>query len=54
MRKFSTAFPTGDSGGPQRYNGQQVGVASTADGTSTQQYGSVPYNRSWIRSVAGV
>lgn len=45
---------SGDSGGPQRYNGQQVGVASTADGRSTQQYGSVPYNRSWIRSVAGV
>ncbi|GAA2620131.1 serine protease [Actinomadura fulvescens] len=45
---------SGDSGGPQRYNGQQVGVASTADGRSTQQYGSVPYNRSWIRSVSGV
>ncbi|WP_433324439.1 S1 family peptidase [Spirillospora sp. CA-294931] len=44
----------GDSGGPQRYNGQQVGVASTADGQSTQQYGSVPAHRNWIRSTAGV
>jgi len=44
----------GDSGGPQVYNGAQVGVASTADGTSRQYYGSVAYNRSWIRSVAGV
>ncbi|MFI0486594.1 S1 family peptidase [Actinomadura sp. 9N215] len=45
---------SGDSGGPQRYNGQQVGVASTADGRSTQTYGSVPASRSWIRSTAGV
>jgi secreted trypsin-like serine protease len=44
----------GDSGGPQTYNGAQVGVASTADGTSRQYYGSVAYNRSWITSVAGV
>jgi secreted trypsin-like serine protease len=44
----------GDSGGPQTYNGQQVGVASTADGQSRQFYGSVPANRSWIRSVSGV
>jgi secreted trypsin-like serine protease len=44
----------GDSGGPQFYDGQIVGVASTADGVSTQQYGSVAYNREWIRSVAGV
>nr|WP_296071368.1 DUF1986 domain-containing protein [uncultured Actinoplanes sp.] len=44
----------GDSGGPQVYNGAQVGVASTADGQSRQYYGSVAYNRSWIRSVAGV
>jgi secreted trypsin-like serine protease len=44
----------GDSGGPQVYNGAQVGVASTADGTSRQYYGSVAYNRSWIRSTAGV
>ncbi|WP_205717761.1 S1 family peptidase [Actinomadura soli] len=45
---------SGDSGGPQRYNDQQVGVASTADGRSEQTYGSVPAGRSWIRSVAGV
>lgn len=45
---------SGDSGGPQRYDGRQVGVASTADGRSTQTYGSVPANRSWIRSVSGV
>ncbi|NLU77876.1 DUF1986 domain-containing protein [Micromonospora sp. HNM0581] len=44
----------GDSGGPQFYNGQQVGVASTADGRSIQNYGSVAYNRAWIRSVSGV
>ncbi|MET7747283.1 DUF1986 domain-containing protein [Micromonospora sp. NPDC005367] len=44
----------GDSGGPQFYNGRQVGVASTADGVNIQNYGSVAYNRSWITSVAGV
>ncbi|GAB2577915.1 serine protease [Paractinoplanes abujensis] len=44
----------GDSGGPQVYNGAQVGVASTADGTARQYYGSVAYNRAWITSVAGV
>jgi len=44
----------GDSGGPQTYGGLQVGVASTADGSSRQWYGSVPANRSWIRSVTGV
>jgi secreted trypsin-like serine protease len=44
----------GDSGGPQVYNGAQVGVASTADGQSRQYYGSVAYNRTWISSVAGV
>ncbi|MGN9811847.1 S1 family peptidase [Micromonospora sp. BQ11] len=44
----------GDSGGPQFYNGRQVGVASTADGYSIQNYGSVAYNRAWITSVAGV
>ncbi|TYK50855.1 S1 family peptidase [Actinomadura decatromicini] len=45
---------SGDSGGPERYDGKQVGVASTADGRAEQTYGSVPANRSWIRSVAGV
>ncbi|MCM0674636.1 DUF1986 domain-containing protein [Micromonospora phytophila] len=44
----------GDSGGPEFYNGAQVGVASTADGYSIQNYGSVAYNRAWITSVAGV
>ncbi|SBT53722.1 S1 family peptidase [Micromonospora narathiwatensis] len=44
----------GDSGGPQFYNGLQVGVASTADGSSIQNYASVAYNRAWITSVAGV
>ncbi|MDM4721910.1 trypsin-like serine protease [Micromonospora sp. WMMA1363] len=44
----------GDSGGPQFYNGQQVGVASTANGFNIQNYGSVAYNRAWIASVAGV
>jgi secreted trypsin-like serine protease len=44
----------GDSGGPQVYNGAQVGVASLADGQSRQYYGSVAANRAWITSVAGV
>ncbi|BCB86118.1 S1 family peptidase [Phytohabitans suffuscus] len=44
----------GDSGGPQFYNGLQVGVASTANGVDIQNYGSVAYNRAWIRSVSGV
>ena len=44
----------GDSGGPEFYNGQQVGVASTANGTTIQNYGSVAYNRAWIRSTSGV
>ncbi|GAA0813903.1 S1 family peptidase [Spirilliplanes yamanashiensis] len=44
----------GDSGGPQVYNGAQVGVASTADGQARQYYGSVPANRTWIRSISGV
>lgn len=44
----------GDSGGPQVYNGAQVGVASTADGVSRQYYGSVAFNRAWITSVSGV
>ena len=44
----------GDSGGPEVYNGAQVGVASTADGQSIQNYGSVAYNRAWITSTAGV
>jgi secreted trypsin-like serine protease len=44
----------GDSGGPQFYNGQQVGVCSTGNGSTYQNYGSVANSRSWIRSVAGV
>ncbi len=44
----------GDSGGPQVYNGAQVGVASTADGTARQYYGSVAYNRAWITQISGV
>jgi len=44
----------GDSGGAQFYQGLQVGVASTADGVTRQFYGSVPFNRAWIRSVSGV
>jgi secreted trypsin-like serine protease len=45
---------SGDSGGPELYNGSQVGVASLADGQSQQIYGSVAYNRAWITSTAGV
>jgi secreted trypsin-like serine protease len=44
----------GDSGGPQTYNGLQVGVASTANGTTSQWYGSVAASRSWIRTTTGV
>ncbi|WP_116115065.1 S1 family peptidase [Amycolatopsis ruanii] len=44
----------GDSGGPQMANGVQVGVASMADGSSSQIYGSVAANRSWITRTAGV
>jgi secreted trypsin-like serine protease len=51
---ISGAAWSGDSGGPEVYNGSQVGVASLADGQSQQIYGSVAYNRSWITSVAGV
>jgi hypothetical protein len=51
---ISGAAWSGDSGGPEVYNGAQVGVASLADGQSQQIYGSVAYNRSWITSVAGV
>ena len=31
----------------------QVGVASTADGQSLQNYGSVAYNRAWIQFDRG-
>ncbi|MER7167990.1 trypsin-like serine protease [Micromonospora sp. NPDC000207] len=44
----------GDSGGPQFYNGQQVGVCSTGNGSTYQNYASVANSRSWITSVAGV
>jgi secreted trypsin-like serine protease len=44
----------GDSGGPQVYNGEQVGVASTADGNAWQFYSSVAFNRGWITAVSGV
>ena len=43
-----------DSGGPQFSAGCQFGVASTADGVDRQNYGSVAYSRSWIRSTSGV
>lgn len=44
----------GDSGGPQLANGKQVGVASLADGSTTQIYASVAENLSFIRSAAGL
>jgi hypothetical protein len=53
-RRFNGNAWKGDSGGPQFFNGLQVGVASTADGRSIQNYGSVPFNRAWIRATAGV
>jgi secreted trypsin-like serine protease len=43
----------GDSGGPQFQRGRQVGVSSTADGSTSQTYGAVAASRSWIRSVSG-
>ncbi|GAA5159708.1 MULTISPECIES: S1 family peptidase [Amycolatopsis] len=49
----------GDSGGPEVYNGKQVGVCSTGNNTGyqtngTQNYAKVTASRSWIRSNAGV
>jgi hypothetical protein len=49
----------GDSGGPEVYNGAEVGVASTAGNSGsnthgTQNYGSIAASRSWIRSTTGV
>jgi secreted trypsin-like serine protease len=52
--RINGAAWSGDSGGPEIYNGAQVGVASLADGQSVQIYGSVAYNRAWITSVSGV
>jgi secreted trypsin-like serine protease len=43
----------GDSGGPQFYNGRQVGVCSTGDYVN-QSYASVAANRTWIRNTADV
>jgi secreted trypsin-like serine protease len=43
----------GDSGGPQFYNDQVVGVASTADGQRIQNYASVANSVDWIRSIIG-
>ena len=44
---------SGDSGGPKMHNGLQVGVASTADGGTTQQYTSVMPSRAWIMQMIG-
>ncbi|MFV2087005.1 S1 family peptidase [Micromonospora sp. LOL_021] len=44
----------GDSGGPQFYNGQQVGVCSNSNGSSSQNYSSVAASRDWITSITGV
>jgi len=49
----------GDSGGPEVYNGAEVGVASTAGNSGsnthgTQNYASIAASRSWIRSTTGV
>ncbi|BCJ69357.1 S1 family peptidase [Polymorphospora rubra] len=44
----------GDSGGPQFYNGQQVGVCSTGNGSTLQNYASVAANRAWITAISGV
>jgi len=49
----------GDSGGPELYNGLQVGVCSTGSNSGsnpqgTQNYASVASSRSWIRTTTGV
>jgi secreted trypsin-like serine protease len=49
----------GDSGGPEVFNGVQVGVCSTGSNSGSnpqgsQNYASIAANRSWIRSTAGV
>lgn len=49
----------GDSGGPEIFNGVQVGVCSTGensghDPNGTQNYASVANSRSFIRDTAGV
>nr|WP_242547868.1 trypsin-like serine protease [Amycolatopsis sp. MtRt-6] len=49
----------GDSGGPQLYNGVQVGVCSTGSNSGsntqgTQNYASIASSRTWIRNTAGV
>ncbi|GGJ83678.1 hypothetical protein GCM10010123_11730 [Pilimelia anulata] len=45
----------GDSGGPQVYNGEQVGVCSTGDAAArTQDYASIATHRAWIRAHTGV
>jgi secreted trypsin-like serine protease len=49
----------GDSGGPEVYNGVQVGVCSTGENNGhqtngTQNYASVVASRSFIRSTTGV
>ncbi|HWG98546.1 MAG TPA: trypsin-like serine protease [Pilimelia sp.] len=44
---------SGDSGGPKMHNGLQVGVASTADGGTNQQYTSVIPSRAWIMQMIG-
>jgi secreted trypsin-like serine protease len=49
----------GDSGGPEVYNGVQVGVCSTGSNSGsnpqgTQNYASVAASRSWIKTTAGV
>ncbi|WJK38132.1 DUF1986 domain-containing protein [Solwaraspora sp. WMMA2056] len=44
----------GDSGGPQFYAGQQVGVCSNSNGSTSQNYASIAASRAWIAAVAGV
>jgi secreted trypsin-like serine protease len=46
---------SGDSGGPQIYQGKQVGVSSLADIRSGQQVAtSIAYHRAWISRISGV
>jgi secreted trypsin-like serine protease len=58
-RGVSGAAWHGDSGGPQFFNGVQVGVCSTgsnsgSDPNGTQNYASVAANRTFIRTNTGV
>jgi secreted trypsin-like serine protease len=53
-KRIDGLFSHGDEGGPQFYEGLQVGVGSDGDIWTRQSYASVAAHRDWIWSVAGV